>query len=81
MEKKRFDQLAEAHKELTKLCIERLGDDPLQAHRRATWMMQKEGWGYASGEDLEKAARQAKVPKAENIFKKALGQRGVNHFV
>jgi len=81
MEKKGFDYMANLHKYLVERCRKELGDDPLQAHRRATWMIEQEGLGYASKEDLEKAVKQAKVPQAEDLFKKALGKRALNHFV
>jgi len=76
-----FNEMQTLHKRLEELCIERFGDDILTAYKKATWMMRQEGLGFASKGDIEKIAKRSKVPKAEDLFKKALDKRGINTFV
>jgi len=60
-EKYTFQDMAELHKRLTKLCMERLGDDPVRAHKRALWLMQQEGVGYATNEEVDTAIQKHKA--------------------
>lgn len=65
-----FNEMAELHKGLSKLCMERLGDDVLTAHKRATWMMQQERIGYASEEDIEKILQKSKTELKKIVVRK-----------